>query len=45
MQIIDQINAMLTDMLGPMGPLLALGFVGIVLIIAALPSMLKKEKE
>ena len=45
MQIIDQINAMLTDMLGPMGPLLALGFVGIVLIIAALPSMLKKEKD
>ncbi|MFN3721423.1 MAG: type II secretion system F family protein [Paracoccaceae bacterium] len=45
MQIIDQINAMLTDMLGEMGPLLALGFVGIVLIVAALPTMLKKEKD
>ena len=45
MQIIDQINTMLTDLLGPMGPLLALGFVGIVLIIAALPTMLKKEKD
>ena len=45
MQIIDQINALLIDLLGPMGPLLALGFVGIVLIVAALPTMLKKEKD
>ncbi|MDR7125882.1 type II secretion system F family protein [Pseudotabrizicola sp. 4114] len=45
MQIINQINTMLTDTLGEMGPLLALGFVGIVLIVAALPSMLKKEKD
>lgn len=45
MQFIDQINTMLTDMLGPMGPLLALGGVGLVLIIVALPTMLKKEKD
>ncbi|PJF09081.1 type II secretion system F family protein [Pseudorhodobacter sp. MZDSW-24AT] len=45
MQILDQINALLIDLLGPMGPLLALGFVGIVLIIAALPSMLQKQKD
>jgi len=45
MQIINQINTMLTDTLGEMGPLLALGFFGIVLIVAALPSMLKKEKD
>ncbi|NEX47129.1 type II secretion system F family protein [Pseudotabrizicola algicola] len=45
MQFLDQFNTMLTDLLGPMGPLLALGFVGIVLIAAALPSMLKKQKD
>jgi tight adherence protein C len=45
MQIIDQINLMLTNALGPMGPLLALGGVGLLLIIVALPTMLKKQKD
>ncbi|MDO8881687.1 type II secretion system F family protein [Pseudotabrizicola sp.] len=45
MQIIEKIEAMLTDFLGPMGPLLALGGVGLMLIIFALPTMLKKQKD
>jgi tight adherence protein C len=45
MQIIDQIQTMLTDLLGPMGPLLALGGLGLLLIIVALPTMLKKQKD
>jgi tight adherence protein C len=43
--MIDAFTTMLTDALGPAGPMLALGGVGLVLIIAALPSMLKKEKD
>ncbi len=43
--MLDTINTMLTDALGPMGPLLALGFIGIVLVIVAVPSMLKKETD
>jgi tight adherence protein C len=43
MQIIDSINTMLTDALGPMGPLLALGGVGLALIFVTLPTLLKKQ--
>ena len=43
--MLDSINQMLTDTLGPLGPLLALGFLGVVLIIVALPAMLKKETD
>lgn len=39
------LNNTLTDLLGPMGPLLALGGIGIVLIVMALPAMLKREKD
>ncbi len=45
MQIIDQINVMLTDLLGPIGPLLALGGIGLALIFVTLPTILKKEKD
>ncbi|MCF8485875.1 MAG: type II secretion system F family protein [Rhodobacteraceae bacterium] len=45
MQIIDDFTAMLTDALGPAGPLLALGGIGLALILVALPTMLKKEKD
>ncbi len=41
----DAITTMLTDALGPAGPMLALGGIGLVLIIATLPTMLKKEKD
>ena len=43
--MLTNINTMLTDALGPLGPLLALGFLGALLIIIALPSMLKKETD
>ena len=43
--MLNNINTMLTDALGPAGPLLALGFLGVVLILIALPSMLKKETD
>ncbi|TGD64696.1 type II secretion system F family protein [Tabrizicola sp. WMC-M-20] len=45
MEIFTQINTLLTDLLGPMGPLLALGGVGLLLIIVALPTMLQKKKD
>lgn len=41
----ESLNQTLTELLGPMGPLLALGGVGLLLIILALPSMLKHEKD
>lgn len=41
----DALNQTLIDALGPMGPLLALGGVGIVLIVLALPTMMKREKD
>jgi tight adherence protein C len=43
--MLNDINQMLVDALGPVGPLLALGFLGAVLIIVALPSLLKKETD
>lgn len=43
--MLGTINTMLTDALGPLGPLLALGFLGLLLVIIALPSMLKKETD
>ncbi|MCK8464899.1 type II secretion system F family protein [Aliiroseovarius sp. S1339] len=39
----EQINAILTDLLGPAGPLLAVGALGIVLIVAALPILLRRN--
>ncbi|MFN3845435.1 MAG: type II secretion system F family protein [Paracoccaceae bacterium] len=45
MEIVNQINVMLTDLLGPIGPLLALGGVGLALIFVTLPTILKKEKD
>ena len=43
--MLESLNQTLTDLLGPMGPLLALGGVGLLLIFLALPTMLKKEKD
>ncbi|MBN2629145.1 MAG: type II secretion system F family protein [Rhodobacteraceae bacterium] len=45
MQIIDSFTALLTTWLGPMGPLLALGGVGLALILITLPSLLKKQRD
>ena len=39
------VNTLLTDLLGPSGPFLAIGFLGLVMIILALPVMLKPRKD
>ncbi len=43
--MLDSINTMLTDLLGPFGPLLALGFLGVMMILLALPAMFKPQKD
>lgn len=45
MDFLNQINTMLVDNLGPLGPVLAAGFLGIVLILVTLPIMLKKQQD
>ncbi|MGH1424935.1 MAG: type II secretion system F family protein [Pseudooceanicola sp.] len=39
----DALNAMLVDMLGPLGPLYAVGGLGVVLILFTLPVLMKKQ--
>ncbi|MDQ2092032.1 type II secretion system F family protein [Marimonas arenosa] len=41
----EMINQMLTDTLGPMGPLMAAGFLGVVLVLVTLPVLLKREAD
>jgi tight adherence protein C len=41
----DTINAMLVNMLGPMGPLIAVGGLGLLLVVATLPMLLKKPED
>lgn len=45
MGFLSDINTKLTDVFGPLGPLLALGLLGLVLVLATLPAMLKKQPE
>ena len=45
MEIFDNINARITANLGPAGPLLLLGFLGVLMIILVLPTLLKKKAE
>jgi tight adherence protein C len=45
MALLDTINAMLVDLLGPMGPLLAVGGLGVLLVVIALPTLLQKKEE
>jgi hypothetical protein len=39
------VNTMLTDALGPLGPLIAVGILGLLLILIALPTMMKKQRD
>ncbi|WP_108816433.1 type II secretion system F family protein [Loktanella sp. Alg231-35] len=39
----EQIQTMITDMLGPFGPLMIVGLLGVFLILITLPVLLKKE--
>lgn len=43
--MLTSFNEMLTEMLGPLGPLVAVGFLGILLVAATLPTMLKKRAD
>lgn len=45
MQFITDMQTMLTDQLGPLGPLMALGFLGLFLILLTLPILLKKRED
>ncbi len=45
MSFLDPVNAFLVGYLGPMGPLLAVGGVGLALIFVTLPTLLKKQKD
>ena len=37
------LNAVIVDLMGPLGPLMLVGGLGVLMIVAALPFMLKKE--
>ena len=43
MDILQTLNTLLVNILGPAGPMLALGGFGLILIVATLPTMLKKQ--
>jgi tight adherence protein C len=43
--MLDAITAMLTERLGPLGPLMVIGFLGVVLIAIALPTMMKRQPD
>ena len=45
MDFLSNIKEMLVNAMGPLGPLVAVGALGLVLILAALPTMLKKKSE
>ncbi len=43
MEYLEQIQTLITDNLGPYGPLLVVGFLGVFLILITLPVLLRKE--
>ena len=43
MEYVEQVQAMIVDALGPYGPLLVVGFLGVFLILITLPVLLRKE--
>lgn len=45
MEVLAQTNEMLTEQLGPFGPLIAVGFLGVLLIAVTLPILLKRQKD
>ena len=45
MEILNTINETLTGLLGPFGPLIVIGFLGLVMVLLALPVMLQKEED
>lgn len=45
MEILDTLNAMLVSALGPAGPLIAVGMLGLLMILATLPFLLQKRED
>lgn len=45
MGFIEKLELMITDMLGPFGPLMLVGALGFMMILMTLPILLKKEKD
>jgi len=45
MQFIETINALLVENFGELGPLLAVGMLGFIMVLVTLPTMLKKRKD
>ncbi len=45
MEALTNLNAALVDKFGPLGPLYAVGLLGMILILAVLPAMLRKKPE
>ena len=45
MEFLDQINTLLTDKFGPLGPLYAVGMLGVLFIVLTLPMLLKRNAD
>jgi tight adherence protein C len=43
--MLDNFNSFLTDSLGPFGPLIAVGVLGVTLILLTLPALLRRQKD
>ncbi len=43
MEILNTANAYLIELMGPLGPLFAVGFLGLILVLVTLPIMLRKQ--
>lgn len=43
--MLDQINSILIEHLGPLGPVIAVGFLGVILVCLTLPIMLSKKQD
>lgn len=41
----ESLNTMITDMLGPFGPLMLVGMLGVFLILLTLPVLMKKQSD
>ena len=43
--MLETINTILVDMMGPLGPVIAVGFLGVILMLLTLPVLLKKVRD
>jgi tight adherence protein C len=43
--MLEQINAMLVDLIGPLGPMIVIGGVGLLLVFATLPAMMDRKPD